>query len=178
MQYTREDLRRRLEEEYTNTSAFYRDTTLDKDVLALYKVGVIFQEPTFCDATYKRGGMLAPHRYLITSSNARSLEVFSENPQLGLCVWQPGRFFKVIDIASIDEYTQVTLLEIPEDLLPYFQRDELAFIEQDFASQAVKDFQEAVDLAPLADLNKNEWLDRISSPLGINDDLEYFYKVA
>ena len=174
MQYTREQLMKRLAEEFANSSAFYRDTSLDLVDLRMYQVGVIFQEPTFCDATYRRGGLLAPHRYQIISSNARSLDAFSENPKWGLCVWQPGALFKVIDITSIAEYTQITLLEIPEDLLPYFQRDELAYIEREFALQAVEDFMEAVGLPPLDDLNTKGWLGRFSNPLGIKDDHEYF----
>lgn len=91
MLYTREQLLNRLAEEFSNSSAFYRDTTLDEDVLLLYQVGMIFQEPTFCDATYRRGGLLAPHRFQIISTHARSLDAFAENPKWGLCVWQPGR---------------------------------------------------------------------------------------
>lgn len=174
MKYTQEQLMQRLNEVFGKSGAFYRDTTLSNEILEMYKVNIIFQEPTFCDATFKRSGMLASHRYQIISSNARSLDIFSENPQWGHCVWQTGRYFKVIDKTSIGEYTQITLLEIPEDLLLYFQTDLLAFIEKEFALQAVKDFEEVVNLPPLHELNVRDWLDRVVDPLGINDELEFF----
>ena len=143
----------------------------------MYQVGVLFQEPAFCDATFKRCGMLAPHRYQIISSSARSLGPLSANPQWGLCVWQPGRYFKVIDKTSIGKYLQITLLEIPEGLLPYFRTDMFASIEKDMASQAVDDFKEAVNFPVLDELNFRDWLDRLTNPLGINDKFEFINKI-
>lgn len=44
-------------EAFTECGAFYRDAVLPPDVLSLYQVGVLFREPTFCDSTYKFGGL-------------------------------------------------------------------------------------------------------------------------
>jgi len=165
-------------EVFDNSGVFYRDTTLSNDVLAMYQVGTLFQEPAFCDATFKRGGMLAPHRYQIVSSSARSLGALSANPQWGLCVWNPGCYFKVIDKTRIGEHVQITLLEIPQDLLSYFQTDMFISIEKDMASQSVNDFKEAINLPILEELNSREWLDRLIDPLGINDKLEFINKLV
>jgi hypothetical protein len=165
-------------QEFSNSGAFYRDTTLPNAVLDMYETGIIFQEPTFCDATYKRSGLLAPHRYQIISSNARDLGPLSANPQWGLCLWSAGRYFKVIDKTSIGEYSQVTLLEIAEDLLPYFRTNTFAHIEKDLAAQSIADFKEAINLPVLSELNTKDWLDRTAHPLGVSDELKFFNKVT
>jgi len=50
---------------FTKCAPFFRDTHLSDDILDRYKIGLFLQEPTFCDATYKSGGFVAPHRFLI-----------------------------------------------------------------------------------------------------------------
>ncbi|HKJ37150.1 MAG TPA: hypothetical protein VJ972_00105 [Anaerolineales bacterium] len=177
MNYTDAQLRERLNQEFGESGVFYRDTTLPISVLKMYQVGIIFQEPTFCDATYKRSGMLAPHRYQIISSHARDLGPLSANPQWGLCIWSAGRYFKVIDNTRLGEYTQTTLLEIAEDLILYFRTNKFAYIEKDLAEQSVTDFKEAMQLPILPELNTKSWLDRLSNPLGISDELTFFNKV-
>jgi len=62
MTYTEAQLRQRLNGEFGESGVFYRDTALPDGVLEMYQTGIIFQEPTFYHATYKRSGMLAPHR--------------------------------------------------------------------------------------------------------------------
>jgi hypothetical protein len=178
MNYTKPQLQQRLNDEFGESGVFYRDTTLPDGVLNMYETGVIFQEPTFCDATYKRSGMLAPHRYQIVSSHARDLGPLSANPQWGLCLWSAGRYFKVIDNTTIGEYSQVTLLEIVEDLVPYFRTNTFAFIEKDMAEQSVTDFKESMQLPILTELNTREWLDRTAHPLGISDELKFFNKIT
>jgi len=178
MTYTEVQLQQRINEEFGESGVFYRDTTLPDGVLDMYETGIIFQEPTFCDATYKRSGMLAPHRYQIISSHARDLGPLSANPQWGLCTWQRDRYFKVIDKTSIEEYSQIALLEIAEDLVSYFQANIFANIEKDLAMQAVADFKESLRLPLLPELNTRGWLDRLLYPLGISDELKFFNKVS
>ena len=86
-----------LQRTFDECAPLFRDTMLPEGILKKYKVGLFLREPTFCDATYKLGGFVAPHRFLIISSNARCLDEISPSPW-GLCVWQTGRVFKVIDI--------------------------------------------------------------------------------
>ncbi len=178
MEYTQEQLDRRINEAFGNCTAFYRDTTLSEEVLRMYQVGIIFQEPTFCDATYKRGGLLAPHRYQIISSNAHCLDAVSAHPEWGLCIWRRGTYFKVLDLTHHGDYSQVTLLDIPEDLISYAKMEIFTEIEQDFVTQAAADFKEAVNLPPLAELLSAVWLDRLTYPLGIDDQQAYFNRIA
>src|SRR4051812_43921815 len=104
---------------FAKCGAFFRDTTLPDGVLAKYVPGMLLRERTFCDSSHRAGGFVAQHRYLIFSSNARCLDGIAPQPW-GLCVWLPGRVFKVIDRGTDSKYTQITLLEIPEHLLELF----------------------------------------------------------
>jgi CHAT domain-containing protein len=162
-----------LQEAFDHCGVFFRDTTLPGNFLEKYKIGLFLREPTFCDATYKLSGFIAPHRFLIISSNARCLDVFSQK-QWGLCVWTQGRIFKIIDKITNAQYTQITLLEIPEALLSLFCNSELNQLEQTFICQARTTFEECCALEPLPELNTKEWRDRLIYPIGINDVGNYF----
>jgi len=70
---------------FDKPSVFVRDTTLPPGFLDKYCVGQLLREPTFCDASYKIGGFVAPHRFLIISASATCLDEVAS--QLwGLCI--------------------------------------------------------------------------------------------
>lgn len=159
---------------FANCSAYYRDTTLSSRMLDMYRVGILFREPTFCDATYKFGGFAAPHRYLIISSNARSLDIFSQHPEWGLSVWSPGRIFKVLDKQQSAAYVQITLLEIPENMRTKFLHPHLNDLEKAFVYQAKQRFEFAFQTPVLPEHQTHLWLDRVKSPVGIDDAGRFF----
>jgi hypothetical protein len=114
-----DDLLKEFNRTFEQCSPLVRDTTLNEDILPKYKVGLFLREPTFCDATYKIGGFVAPHRFLLISSNAKCLDEVAPNPW-GLCLWERGRVFKIIDRCSATGLIQFTLLEIPDRFLEWF----------------------------------------------------------
>jgi hypothetical protein len=155
-------------------AAFYRDTTLPPGVLDLYETGILFRDPTLCDATYKFGGFAAPHRYLIVSASATCLDRLSPGPEWGLCVWLPGRIFKVLGVHRGDPFSQTTLLEVPETMREAFTTARLSEMEESFAGQAARQF-EAAHEAPVLPVHANRaWLDRLAYPLGVNDQGRFF----
>ena len=168
------DLGTLLQETLNGLAPFCRDTTLAPDILARYQLGLIFREPTFCDASYKIAGFAASHRYLILSANARCVDEMSQHPEWGLCLWMTGACFKVIDRLDQDGHTQITLLEIPEPLVPVFATEVVADLEQNLAIEARTLFDQALSHPALPELSTCLWLDRLASPLGINDDGEFF----
>ena len=144
-------------------------------VLEKYRVGLLVREPTFCDTSYKRGGFVAPHRFLIISSNARCLDgLLTEDPGWGLCIFLPNRIFKVIDTIGDGVRTQITLLDVPEDLVEFFSRIELNQLERAYVEQARKSFRESLHMKPLQELDNKRWKDRLVFPIGINDQGCYF----
>ncbi len=168
------ELHELLQQTLSECVPFCRDTRLAPEVLEMYREGSIFREPTFCDASCKIAGLAAPHRYLILSANARCLDDVSQHPEWGLCIWQTGRCFKVIDRFEQSGFTQITLLEIPEPLVPVFASDALAVVERDLAQQARKLFEAVLKQPALPELSTRLWLDRLEHPLGINDAGNFF----
>jgi len=162
-----------LQHTFDKCTPLFRDTTLPEHILKRYKVGLFLREPTFCDATYKLGGFVAPHRFLIISSNARCLDEIAPSPW-GLCVWQRGRVFKVIDQVEWAGHVQTTLLEIPEVLLDLFCGTSPNDLEQNFAIQSRETFEQCIEMAPLAELNTDEWRERLTYPIGIENQGRYF----
>lgn len=162
------------QEAFAECGAFYRDTKLPADVLKLYEVGLLFREPTFCDTTYKFGGLAAPHRYLIISANAKCIDALSQHPEWGLCLWQRGRIFKVIGIHSVSTFSQITLLEVPEALREEFTTARLSEMEVRFAQQAEEQFKTALTAPMLPEHQTRLWLDRLELPVGIDDNGQFF----
>jgi tetratricopeptide (TPR) repeat protein len=162
-----------LQNTFSECAPLFRDTTLPISILKRYKVGLFLREPTYCDASYKIGGFVAPHRFLIISSNARCLDTIAPTPW-GLCVWQRGRVFKIIDYIEQAAYTQITLLEVPENLLDFFCNSELNSLEQSFVIQSRETFYQCIEMSPLPELNTNEWRERLVYPIGIDDEGGYF----
>jgi len=162
------------QEAFAECAAFYRDTVLTPDVLDLYRVGLLFREPTYCDCTYKFGGFARPHRYLIISSSLKCLDEYSQHPEWGLCIGPRDRIFKVIGRHERDGKAQVTLLEIPEDLVGEFTTQTLSETEEAFAEQAAEAFEAALDMPPLAEHSTTIWLERLEYPVGVDDDGHFF----
>lgn len=148
----------------------YRDTILPPHVLELYQVGILFREPTFCDATHKFGGFAAPHRYLIVSANAKCIDSISKRPEWGMCMWKCGSIFKVIGIHNSSQFAQITLLEIPEEFRREFTTQHLSEMEVFFANQAQQEFELAQKSPILPEHQTRDWLDRLVLPVGVGSD--------
>ena len=116
----------------------------------------------------------AQHRYLIISANARCIDEFSQHPEWGLCLWESGRIFKVIDVQENAEHTQTTLLEVPEHLLDQFVSPFLSDIERQFAVHAAEQFNLALGMQPLPEHQTRLWLDRLVLPVGVDDSGRFF----
>ena len=162
------------EEAFAGCRAYYRDTVLSQEHFSMYKVGSLFREPTFCDATHKFGGLAATHRYFIVSPSARCIDTISEHPEWGLCIWKPGRIFKVIGTLQATNLSQIALLEIPEELLSEFTAPDLSEFEQILALKATHQFEEALQLPALPEHGTRLWLDRLELPVGINNEGQFF----
>jgi CHAT domain-containing protein len=162
-----------LQEHFETCSAFFRDTTLSLNVLGRYKPGLFLREPTFCDATYKLGGFIAPHRYLIISSSARSLDEIAPQPW-GLCIWQRNSVFKILDVIGDDATRQITLLEIPEVFLRFFCAAQLSPLEQVFVEQARQTYLQSREMQLLPELDNDQWRKRLVFPVGVDDQGQYF----
>lgn len=157
--------------------AYVRDVDLPPGYVERYRPGLIFREPTLCDASGHMGGFAAHDRYLLLSANARHLDALfggmSGSPGSGLCVFQPDSLWKVLAIHRGEDHTQITLLEVPPEGILAFDCQTLTEFEQEMASRAGIVFESTARLEPLAACSTPEWLERLQHPLGIKDDGEF-----
>jgi len=154
--------------------AYVRDVDLPPGYVERYRSGLIFREPTLCDASEHVGGYAAHDRYLLLSANARHLDALfggmSGSPGSGLCMFLPSSLWKVLAVHHIKDHTQITLLEVPPEAIHAFDSRKLTEFEQELAKRAGSSFESTAKLEPLAACSTPEWLERLRHPLGIDDD--------
>lgn len=162
-------------EAFARVSPLVRDTSLSAHVTDRYRVGMLFREPTFCDATYKLGALTAVHRYLIFSGEARNLDGLSANPQWGLCVHPTGSIFKVLDNQRDGSTRQTILLCLPETFREQLIATDLEPWEAHLVESGRNLFQQARRQLPrVKEVAGRDWLDRLTHPLGIDDEGSFF----
>lgn len=171
---------KQIEEIYNQTfsglTLFYRDTTLAENLISKYQVGQILTERGFTDMSYKGGGLTTNFRYLIASANAKDLSAFNpDSKQFGHVLLSSNAFFKVLDIYKIGDKTQVFLLEIPATAVDFFA-SATSSVEVDITKKARESFDTKLNSEPIAELQTNEWKERIEFPIGMNDKGEFFYQ--
>jgi len=163
-----------LENLFAGSRFYYRDSDLPARFVDMYRPGMIIKERGFTDASSKRGGFAARHRFLIISCAAQDLsQIDTTDPERGLCVMQRDSYFKVLDLVEKGDVRQTTLLHIPEGVADFFSSSETDF-ERGLISDARRDFEELCESPPFPALTKQSWLERLTSPLGISDDGEFF----
>jgi hypothetical protein len=160
---------------FSGLTLFYRDTELPDHLKELYQVGQILLERGMTDMTWKGGGLATNFRYLIASSFGKDLSMFNPDAgKFGLIVLTPNSYFKVLDIYKHNGKTQVFLLNIPGEGIDVFKSAKTN-IEEEIIAKARQSFDEKVDAEPLSELQHEEWLDRTSFPIGMNEKGEFFH---
>lgn len=69
----------------------------------------------FVDASHRVMGMITTHRYSILSNHMRDLRPFEHGTNWGLSVAPRDAHFKVLDVYTYGNKTQILLLHLPED---------------------------------------------------------------
>jgi hypothetical protein len=152
---------------------------LPQGYLEKYRVGLIFREPTFCDASeHSNQGLAAIHRFLLLSGNAKHLDALfggkSGSPGTGLSIFQSDTLWKVLWVSKAEGHAQITLLEIPPLARDAFGGQAFTVLEQDLADKAIHHFQQSLKVPVLDACKADEWLERLKHPLGIRQDGVFF----
>jgi ribA/ribD-fused uncharacterized protein len=159
---------------FGNLTYAYRDVNLASHLAAVYKTGLVIRERGFVDSSAKGGGMSLSHRYLILSSRNRDLSAFDGEGDWGLCNIAPGSFFKVVNITEAEGKTQIALLHIPADTTDFFDRFRTN-LEEEVAEAARQNFERHLVCDPVAALESPEWIERVTAPLGMNEEGDLFW---
>lgn len=110
-----------IETTFANASRYVRDANLDEKLAGKYEIGQIIHEKAFVDASNRIGGMTTTHRYLILSGYMADFSRFEEDTNWGLHVAKRGSNFKVVDIYTLGDKTQILLLQLPEGFEEVFE---------------------------------------------------------
>ncbi|MFN8398354.1 MAG: hypothetical protein U0176_27340 [Bacteroidia bacterium] len=152
--------------------SFFRDANLTEASKRLYRKGIVFEEEGFIDVSEWEGGLAATCRYHIVSSISNNYS--ASFPNYGAWTIPRGSYFKVLDIHTIGDYTQITLLQIPKMALDYFAtRDHEE--EAEIVARSRVSFTDNLQKLPVKELSDSYWLRRTEFPLGISDEGTFFY---
>ncbi|MCP2028144.1 hypothetical protein L1276_003312 [Flavobacterium sp. HSC-32F16] len=162
-------------ETFSNLKLFYRDTTLPENLISNYKVGQIIQEKGFTDMTSIGGGLSGNFRYLIASAHAKDLSKFNpDSAKTGHFLLDTIAYFKVLDIYRIGDKTQVFLLNIPDNSLSLFKNSS-SNLEEEITEKARKKFNDKNSSSLVLELQTENWKERTQSPIGMNNNGEFFF---
>jgi hypothetical protein len=137
-----------------------------------YEVGQILTEKAFVDATDKIGGIFTTHRYLILSNGMADLSQFEKGTDWGIHTANVNSKFKVLDIYRKHGKTQIFLLQLPEGF------EEVFTLSNNLINQRIeysrKLFDSCLSKAIIEEVNSHDWLERVSFPLGMDENGNFF----
>lgn len=170
---TNEEIQSIMSSTFGGLAIFCRDLDLDENLVSKYQPNQILMERGFTDVSHKIGGMAKNCRYLIASSKGKDLSMFSQNPEFGHIIIQSGAFFKVLDIQKENGKTQILLLNIPPEGVPIFATSKIN-IEDQIIEKGKELFKKSIESEPLPALQANDWVERTSFPIGMNQEGVFF----
>lgn len=153
---------------------FVRDVNLSDDIAQKYLPGTLIREKAFVDASHRVMGMITTHRYGILSNHMANLESFEHGTNWGLCVANRDSRFKVLTVHKYCGKTLILLLHLPDDEDWKLFQNVWINIEDDLISTSIKRFENKCDLEAVPELTTDEWLQRCSFPLGMDDGGNFF----
>ncbi|MFH6986185.1 hypothetical protein ACHRVW_00430 [Flavobacterium collinsii] len=164
-----------LDETFSDLKLFYRDTTLNNNLLASYQVGQILKEKDFTDMSFIGGGLSGNCRYLIASASARDLSKFNpDSAKNGHALLDDNSFFKVLDIYKISDKTQIFLLNIPGNSLPLF-KDSTSNLEEEITEKAKQKFANKINSPLIPELQTENWKEKTKAPIGMSSTGELYF---
>lgn len=160
---------------FAGLTLYYRDTTLSENFANKYYKSQILLERAFTDMSAAGRGWTGNFRYLIASSFA--VDIAKIDPvarKFSMVIINRNSYFKVLDIIKQEQNTQVLLLNIPEEGVDFFKNNNTNIDEQ-IIEAGRKSFDDKIQLLPNPALQNDEWIERTSFPIGMNDSGMLYY---
>ncbi|MDR3199784.1 MAG: sel1 repeat family protein [Planctomycetaceae bacterium] len=172
--FATETIESALNKTLANLQMFVRDTQLPEQAAAKYTKGRIVEERGFTDASSHIGGMVTTHRYAICSNHMKTLSDFTLTDN-GLCVARAGAQFFCLGQHVQNGKTLIMLLHLPDDeSRQMFQQIVWINFLNDVVNCCIKQFEEIENAEPIPELADEEWLDRCSNPIGMDNEGNLF----
>ena len=159
-------------------TVYTRDSDLSPEQLAAYKPGLLLKEEYFVDVTYRSRGLLGNTRYAIFSNSAEDIQHFEKGITWGLFTIKENSYFKVLDVIRHKDKNLILLMHLPEKekIWEKFINDCPVKPEAFLINACIEKFEQDCDLAPLQDLDNEEWKERCSFTIGLDDDGNTIFK--
>ncbi len=154
---------------YPGLSILVRDVDLPEHISARYKVGRIFREKAYVEASSRVMGMTTSHRYAILSNHMTEPPA-TPGPRLGLRFANKDSHFKVLGKHTYQGKTCIFLLHLPDDESWKLFEDTVIDSDADLIRKCIARFEAKCLKAPVAELNTRDWLDRCRFPIGMDND--------
>lgn len=160
------------EQTYVDAELYVRDSNLSEKQESKYQIGKIIQERGFVDATSKIGKMTTTHRFAILSNHMADLSEFETETDWNLHTANANSQFKILDVYKHENKTQILLLHLIEGFEIIFEDD--STIQSEFVEISREIFENSFQDEVIASVNGPDWLERCESPVGLNDDDEFW----
>jgi transcriptional regulator NrdR family protein len=166
---------------YRDLQMYVRDVNLPEAVASKYTRGQILRERAFVDMTAYILGMVTAHRYTILSNHVTNLcQTNEQTAAWGLHVANRDSYYRVMDKYEYRGKEQILLLHLPDDnwqlFTDYWQlfTSRKILLDKELVTASRKRFTETCRLAPIPELASSEWLERLVSPIGLDNNGNLF----
>lgn len=159
---------------------FYRDTDYPFDTATLYSKLKLFRAGFFIDCSARAGKLTKKTRFIIAS--AHSAPIWSMMPMdEDMNEWRMhtihfNSYFKVMDVYQVEDKTQICLLHIPYQGIPFFHPEtSMQFNFEGVANinlveMARKSFDTKMQMDPIPALESEAWVERTFELPGISSE--------
>ncbi len=174
MDFNMELFEQTINEILSGLTMYVRDVNLPKRLAEKYVPDTIILERGFTDASSRVMGMKTTHRFAILSNHMGDLSAYEHGTNWGLFVAASSSHFLVLDKYEYHGKTQIILLHLPNDKRwKLFQNVKINFLD-DVVKDTRKKFENKCEQEVIPELATDEWLDRCSAPLGMDDEGNLF----
>lgn len=168
----------KIEEAYNDTfsglTMYYRDCDLKQDYIAKYSVSQIIMERGFTDVSSFAEGLGKNLRYAIASNKAVSMgQINPDVAKFGFNLISAPSYYKILDIYTIGNQTQILLLNFDEKYIDIFKSNQTN-IEEKVIGMGRESLDKKIQMKPSDILYEKFWIDRTQFPLGMSDNGEFF----
>lgn len=168
----------KIEEAYNDTfsglTMFYRDCELKQELISKYQADQILMERGFTDVSSFAQGLSKTLRYAIASNKAVNMgQINPDVVKFGFNLISAPSHYKVLDIYTIGNQTQILLLHFDEKFIDIF-RSTKSNIEEKVIVMGRESMDKKIQMKPNDDLNGKEWTERTQFPIGMSDNGDFF----
>ena len=167
-----------IEEAYNHTfsglTMYYRDCDLNPEWIARYKTDQILMERGYTDVSSFAEGLDKNLRYAIASNKAVYMgQINPDVAKFGFNLISAPSYYKVLDIYTIEDKTQVLLLHFDQKYMDVFNSVK-SNIEEKVIGMGRESLDKKMLMQPNHDLNSQQWSERTSLPVGMSHNGIFF----